>query len=52
MGLRNVERRLACQFGATASLIIRSSPGDGTMVEIRLPVLSGKHSRARVEVGA
>jgi signal transduction histidine kinase len=37
LGLRNVERRLACQYGATASLIIRSSPGEGTMVEIRFP---------------
>jgi two-component system LytT family sensor kinase len=38
LGLRNVERRLACQYGGMAALIVRSSPGDGTMVEIRLPV--------------
>ena len=38
MGLRNVERRLACQCGVAASLIIRSSPGKGTRAEIRLPV--------------
>jgi sensor histidine kinase YesM len=38
LGLRNVERRLACQYGATASLMIRSSAGEGTTVEIRLPV--------------
>ena len=38
VGLRNVERRLACQYGTAASLNIRSSPGDGTTAEIRLPV--------------
>jgi two-component system LytT family sensor kinase len=38
VGLRNVERRLAGQYGATASLAIRSGPGEGTTVEIRLPL--------------
>ena len=38
VGLRNVERRLACQYGAAASLSIRTAPGAGTTVEIRLPV--------------
>ncbi len=37
VGLRNVERRLAVQYGAKASLSIRSAPNVGTTVEIRLP---------------
>ena len=38
VGLRNVERRLACQYGGAASLSIRTAAGAGTVVEIRLPV--------------
>jgi two-component system sensor histidine kinase LytS len=38
VGLRNVERRLECQYGAAASLTITSAPNSGTTVEIRLPV--------------
>jgi two-component system LytT family sensor kinase len=38
VGLRNVERRLAGQFGASASLSIQSAPNAGTRVEVRLPV--------------
>jgi LytS/YehU family sensor histidine kinase len=38
VGLRNIERRLACQYGTRASLAIHSLPGRGTTVEIRLPV--------------
>jgi len=38
VGLRNVERRLHGQYGASASLCIESSPGAGTMVEVRMPV--------------
>jgi two-component system LytT family sensor kinase len=38
VGLRNVERRLACQYGDAASLAIQSTPNAGTVVEIRLPV--------------
>jgi LytS/YehU family sensor histidine kinase len=37
VGLQNVERRLACQYGDSASLMIRSEPSFGTTVEIRLP---------------
>jgi sensor histidine kinase YesM len=37
VGLRNVERRLAGQYGADASLTVRSIPGEGTTVEIRMP---------------
>jgi hypothetical protein len=38
VGLRNVERRLECQYGAAASLSIRTSPDEGTVAEILLPV--------------
>ena len=38
VGLRNVERRLECQYGPAASLSVRSVSGEGTVVEIRLPV--------------
>jgi signal transduction histidine kinase len=38
VGLRNVERRLECQYGTAASVSIRTTPGEGTVVDIRLPV--------------
>jgi LytS/YehU family sensor histidine kinase len=38
VGLRNIERRLACQYGDSAWISIRVTPGEGTTVEIRLPV--------------
>jgi sensor histidine kinase YesM len=38
VGLQNVERRLAGQYGEAASLSIRSVPGEGTTVEVRLPI--------------
>ncbi len=41
VGLKNVERRLACQYGDAASLSIRTTPGQGTVVEIRIPVEPG-----------
>jgi two-component system LytT family sensor kinase len=37
VGLSNVERRLACQYGGAASLTIESIPGAGTTVRIRMP---------------
>jgi len=37
LGLRNVERRLQCHYGAAASLSIRSIAGTGTTAEVRLP---------------
>jgi len=37
VGLRNVERRLACQYGAAGTLTVRTAPGDGTTVAILLP---------------
>lgn len=45
VGLRNVERRLACQYGTEASLSIRTHLGAGTTVELRLPT----ESRALME---
>jgi sensor histidine kinase YesM len=38
VGLQNVQRRLVGQYGPEASLSIHSAPGEGTTVEIRLPV--------------
>jgi LytS/YehU family sensor histidine kinase len=38
VGLRNVERRLACQYGDAGSLSIRTTAGQGTTVEICLPL--------------
>jgi two-component system, LytTR family, sensor kinase len=38
VGLRNVERRLACQYGDAASLVIRTVPDEGTVVEVRVPL--------------
>jgi len=40
VGLRNIERRLAVQYGAAASLSIHSTPGAGTTVTVRLPLQS------------
>ena len=37
VGLRNVERRLAGQYGAEASLTVHTLAGQGTTVEIRIP---------------
>jgi LytS/YehU family sensor histidine kinase len=37
VGLGNIERRLACQYGAAAALSIESALGEGTTVEVRIP---------------
>ena len=37
VGLRNVERRLACQYGDEATLSLTTGPDAGMTVEIRLP---------------
>jgi signal transduction histidine kinase len=53
VGLRNVERRLQCQYGAAASLSIQSVPGQGTTVEVQVPVsvsVTAPPSRDRVAV--
>jgi LytS/YehU family sensor histidine kinase len=41
VGLRNIERRLECQYGAAGSLAIQTVPDRGTSVEIRLPLDAG-----------
>jgi sensor histidine kinase YesM len=38
VGIRNVERRLKYQYGGAASLSIRSIEGQGTIVNITLPL--------------
>jgi LytS/YehU family sensor histidine kinase len=38
VGLRNVERRLACLYGRAASVSFQSGADEGTTVEVRLPV--------------
>ena len=40
VGLNNIARRLACHYGAAATLMIKSEPGVGTTVEIRMPAVS------------
>jgi two-component system LytT family sensor kinase len=37
VGLSNIERRLACQYGAAATLSVTTEPGAGMTVEIRMP---------------
>jgi sensor histidine kinase YesM len=37
VGLRNIERRLAVQYGGSADLDVRSAPGVGTTVVLRIP---------------
>jgi two-component system LytT family sensor kinase len=39
VGLRNVERRLACQYGDAGALSIRTVPDEGTVVQIRVPLV-------------
>ena len=41
VGLKNVQRRLECQYGSDALLSIQTAPGKGTTVEIRMPVALG-----------
>ena len=48
LGLRNVERRLHCQYGPAASLSIRSVAGMGTTAEIRCRVRA--YRRAQPDV--
>jgi sensor histidine kinase YesM len=38
VGIRNVRRRLAAQYGADASLTIEARPEGGTIVQIILPL--------------
>ncbi len=38
VGLANVERRLECFYGQSASLDFQSTPGEGTVVEVIMPI--------------
>ncbi len=40
VGLANIERRLECFYGEVAKMDFHSQPGEGTTVEIRLPINS------------
>jgi two-component system, LytTR family, sensor kinase len=40
VGLRNVERRLECQYGTAGSLTVHTAPGEGTVVAIRVPLVA------------
>lgn len=48
VGLQNVERRLAYQYGDAASLTVASSPGYGTTVTVRVPVTVARESVSQV----
>jgi two-component system LytT family sensor kinase len=50
VGLRNVERRLVCQYGAAASLTVQTAPREGTTVTILLPAefVTRQHGARRV----
>ena len=48
VGLRNVERRLAFQYGPAASLVVRTALDQGTTVDIRIPIQSKLASERRV----
>jgi two-component system LytT family sensor kinase len=43
VGLSNIEQRLHCYSGQSASLRIESTPGEGTVVELKMPVTSSDH---------
>ncbi len=50
VGLDNIERRLSCQYGGSATLTLDSQPGLGTTVEIRLPAESKPQEPASLQV--
>ncbi|HJP91565.1 MAG TPA: histidine kinase [Pyrinomonadaceae bacterium] len=43
VGLSNIEQRLHCYGGQSASLCIKSTPGEGTVVELIMPVTGMDH---------
>ena len=43
VGLNNIEERLRFYGGKSASLRIRSTPGAGTIVELRIPTTLSEH---------
>jgi two-component system, LytTR family, sensor kinase len=50
LGLRNIEERLRCYGGQSASLVIHSVVGDGTVVELKLPLADGLHEGSPLNV--
>jgi sensor histidine kinase YesM len=48
VGVRNVERRLACYYGDAASLTLRSDEDGATVAELRLPTIDADGQNARV----
>jgi two-component system LytT family sensor kinase len=52
VGLANVEQRLRCHYGDAASLTITSELGTGTLVEIRIPVVSVNQGLEGAEIAA
>jgi len=48
IGLSNVEARLAHYYGDAASIAVRSAPGVGTTIEVRVPV---EHAKAAARAG-
>jgi two-component system, LytTR family, sensor kinase len=45
VGLRNVERRISCQYGESAALTATTAPGHGTTVTITLPADRASQNR-------
>lgn len=43
VGLSNIEQRLHCYGGQSGSLHIKSTPGEGTIVELTMPVTGAEH---------
>jgi LytS/YehU family sensor histidine kinase len=48
VGLRNVERRLACYYGEAARLELRTEPDGATVAELRLPTREADDENARM----
>jgi two-component system, LytTR family, sensor kinase len=44
IGLANVEERLKVLYGESASMIIDSKPGRGTLIRLRMPMLHGEEA--------
>lgn len=47
IGVRNVNERIQLKFGPSYGLSIRSTPGEGTTVYIRLPVWTGEQAEEK-----
>ena len=51
LGMASVEQRLERRFGASASFSFRSLPGEGTTIDLRLPLLDGAGDPGAPPVG-